>query len=87
MKKSLEKAIAVLGGIPAAMTLCEKKHGAIYGWIHTTGKCPAELVLLIERETFDLGTPVTRYELRPDIFGIGPTTQDRRCAKHANQTK
>ena len=45
------------------------KQGHVWKWLHETKVLPAERAIQIERAT---NGRVTRYELRPDIFGEPP---------------
>ncbi len=62
---ALEKAIEIAGGQSALGRLIDRDQKAIWAWINTTQKVPAEDVLKIE-EAVD--KQVTRHELRPDIY-------------------
>lgn len=61
---ALEHAIEVAGGVGALADALGISKQAVSGW----GKCPAERVLQVEAATQGV---VSRYRLRPDIFGRG----------------
>ena len=63
--KALEKAIDIAGGQSALGRLIDRDQKAIWAWINTTQKVPAEDVLKIEKA---VDKQVTRHELRPDIY-------------------
>lgn len=65
---SLEKAIQLTGGVPAMARKFGISTVAIHKW-RKTGKAPPERVLAIEAAT---AGQVTRYQLRPDIYGEHP---------------
>jgi DNA-binding transcriptional regulator YdaS (Cro superfamily) len=60
----IEKAAQVVGGISQLAAACEVSPQAVHKWIKT--KSPAERCIQIELATEG---KVTRYELRPDVFG------------------
>lgn len=84
-KQAIEKAVDILGGVPAVMKLTDKGQGTVWGWINTTGKTPPEYVLQFERECFAKGKPLTRWDMRPDIFGTEPSQQDINAAEYFNE--
>lgn len=61
------KAASRAGGVTALARALGIKHTALYSWT----RVPAERVLDIERIT-----GISRHELRPDIFGAAPITED-----------
>ena len=63
--EALERAIEIIGGVPKLADLLEIERQAIYQWKQT----PVKRVLDIEEAT---DAKVTRYELRPDIYGDPP---------------
>lgn len=63
---ALQKAIEVAGTQAKLASLIGKRQGHIGNWLNRDKKVPAEACLPIERAT---GGKVTRYDLRPDIFG------------------
>lgn len=67
-KTPLEKAIEAAGGQTALGNAIGRPQSTVRTWLVRGAKVPAEVVRDIERAT--CGT-VTRYELRPDIFGVG----------------
>lgn len=72
---AIEKAIEVAGGLSALASKLGIKPPSVYEW-KARGRVPAERVLDVES-----ATGVTRYELRPDIFG--PAPKPRRKAEQA----
>ena len=67
---SVMKAAEIIGGIPLLAKACGVSVQAAHKWINS--RAPDERCLQIEQAT---DGQVTRYELRPDIFG---TQIDRR---------
>lgn len=71
--EALQRAIDLIGGPAATAKLCMGSHGktiktqAVSQW----EKCPANRVLTLENAT---DGQVTRYDLRPDIYGQQPET-------------
>jgi DNA-binding transcriptional regulator YdaS (Cro superfamily) len=66
--ESLDKAIAVLGSQDALADALFIKSPSISGW-RDRQRVPAERCIAIELAT---GGVVTRYQLRPDVFGADP---------------
>ncbi len=71
--EALEKAIEIVGGQSALGRLIDRDQKAIWAWINTTQKVPAEDVLKIEAA---VDGKVNRYELRPDVYPK-PTPMDK----------
>lgn len=69
---ALNRAIEVLGGQSALARACGVKQGHVWHWLNKSRKVPGDYVLTIEAAT---NGAVTRYELRPDIFGKPDSTQ------------
>lgn len=75
--KALERAAKILGGqgavaeaIKAAHPDSTVKQQTISYWLkRNDGRLPAEYCVAVEYATALKGNPVTRYELRPDVFG------------------
>jgi UDP-N-acetylglucosamine 1-carboxyvinyltransferase len=63
--QALQKAIEIAGGQSALGRLINRDQKAIWAWLNTTQKVPAEDVLNIEEATQG---QVTRHDLRPDIY-------------------
>ena len=76
--KALEQAIREIGTQGKLAALIGKRQGHIGKWLHRDGKVPAELCIAIELAT---GGKVTRYELRPDVFGDPPSNATGRRRK------
>ena len=62
---SLAQAATVAGGIPAIAKACGVTVQAVHKWMKL-GRPPAERCLEIERL---INGAITRYQLRPDVFG------------------
>lgn len=64
---ALKKAIGIIGGPSAVARLFVPKitAQAVCGW----KVAPANRVLILEQATKMKGDPITRYQLRPDIYG------------------
>lgn len=71
---ALKQAIEVAGTQQKLAALIGKQQGHVAKWLHRDRKVPAEMCLPIERAT---GGKVTRYDLRPDIFGERPAKRRR----------
>ncbi len=72
MKEAFEQAIKKAGGQSALarkLSSPAKKvsQQRLWHWLQVKGVCPAELVLQVEEIT-----GVSRYSLRPDVFGEEP---------------
>ncbi|QBQ56609.1 helix-turn-helix domain-containing protein [Nitrosococcus wardiae] len=65
MKTPIPKSIEIVGSQTALARSCGVRYQAVQKWIKK-GRVPAERVSAIERATKGR---ITRYELRPDIFG------------------
>ncbi len=63
--RALDKVISILGSQSALARKLNLQQPSINSW-KLRGKIPAEKCLLIEKI---VGGEVTRYEMRPDIFG------------------
>lgn len=64
--EALTRAIEVCGSQAALARAVGVKQAHIWNWLNRDKKVPGEFVMRIEQAT---GGQVTRYELRPDIFG------------------
>jgi len=64
-KTPIDKAVELTGGNSKLAALCNVTPQAVFKWV-SKNKVPADRCLLIEEIT---KSKVTRYELRPDIFG------------------
>jgi UDP-N-acetylglucosamine 1-carboxyvinyltransferase len=71
--EALEKAIEIAGGQSALGRLIDRDQKAIWAWLNTTQKVPAEDVLRIESA---VEGKVSRYDLRPDVYPK-PTPMDK----------
>lgn len=72
----LETAINLAGGVPAVAKALDISQPAVHRW-RARGKAPADRVIYLERAT---NGKVSRYELRPDVFGPAPDAPDQRVA-------
>ncbi len=63
--KALQKAIDIAGGQSALGRMIGRDQKAIWAWINTTQKVPAEDVLKIEEA---MQGKISRYDLRPDVY-------------------
>ena len=73
-KEALARAIAQIGGYAAtARALGLKTAWAVQKW----RRIPADRVLQMEQAT---GGAVSRYQLRPDLYGNAPETSGRAAA-------
>lgn len=70
----LQKAIGVAGGQTALARALGVRQGHVWAWLNRTGKVPANHCLRIEEVTKG---KVTRYDLRPDVFGPAPKTSKK----------
>lgn len=70
---TLNDLVATVGSYRLAR-LIGVKHPTIHSWIRA-GRIPAERVLAVEA-----ATGISRYELRPDVFGPAPDAPDQRAA-------
>ena len=68
----IARAIAALGGPTAAAKTLDAKVTQVCNWV-SRDQCPAQMVLAVEAATKGL---VSRYELRPDVFGEAPVSLD-----------
>ena len=62
---ALKKAVDIAGGQSSLGRMIGRDQKAIWAWINTTQKVPAEDVLRIEEA---LDNKISRHELRPDIY-------------------
>lgn len=89
--KALERATAILGGQSALARVIKSAHpdskvkqGHVYHWLRKMdGQLPAEYCVAVEYATVEKGEPVTRYELRPDVFGVLPSAANQAYPQHA----
>ncbi|PZW65243.1 hypothetical protein F471_03721 [Pseudomonas sp. URMO17WK12:I1] len=77
MKAAFEEAVKAIGGQSAASrSLTEQGHKIsqqlLRHHLKVKGRCPAELVL-----AFEAMSGVSRYRLRPDVFGDQPAVEAR----------
>jgi len=77
MNKSIEKAVAATGSQAALARAIGKSCPFVNDMLHSRKQVPGELCRKIEEATCG---QVTRYDLRPDIFGEAPTKSKKRVA-------
>jgi DNA-binding transcriptional regulator YdaS (Cro superfamily) len=79
MIDALRKAVELAGGLSGLARAIGAKQQHVWNWLNRDGKPAAEYVLAIESA---VEGQVTRYELRPDVFGPppGPPADDGRAA-------
>ncbi|MEJ6008655.1 transcriptional regulator [Novosphingobium aquae] len=71
--EALEAAVKAMGSQQALADLCKVSQTAVWKWLQSSKRLPAEHVLLVEG-----ATSVSRHWLRPDIYPMGlPATGDR----------
>lgn len=71
----LQKAVDLVGGQAALAEKIGKKQPHVWNWLNRGNKrAPGEFCIAIEQAT---DGRVTRYELRPDVFGTGPHEKDK----------
>lgn len=66
----LERAVHLTGGQSALARKLNVKQAHVWNWLNRDRQVPAEHVLAIENAT---GGEVSRFDLRPDVFGAPPT--------------
>lgn len=72
---ALQEAVSIIGGQQALAARIGVRQAHVWNWLNRDKSPvpPAEYCLPIENAT---GGRVTRYELRPDVFGPAPTIAD-----------
>lgn len=69
--KAFERAVAAVGGQTKMARELGVKQGQVWAWLNRNRRpFPAEFCMAVETAT---AGKVTRYDLRPDIFGPAPT--------------
>lgn len=66
---ALARAVRQAGSQSAFGRIVGKRQSTIFDWLSNSTPLPAELVLLVERET-----GVSKHDLRPDIYPLEPVT-------------
>jgi DNA-binding transcriptional regulator YdaS (Cro superfamily) len=66
---AIEKAVRLLGGQTETARRLGIKQQLVWYWVNKSGKCSPTHAVGIEKLTDGL---VTRYDLRPDVFGQNP---------------
>ena len=67
--EALQAAVTRAGSQSALARVCGVSQTAVWKWIQSGKRLPAELCLVVERET-----GVSKHLLRPDIYPAEPTT-------------
>lgn len=80
-KAALEEAVRVAGGQAALGRIAGKSQGHVATWLQR-GRCPPEVVLVIEEKT-----GVSRHRLREDVFGPEPIEHAPADDEHAGVTQ
>jgi DNA-binding transcriptional regulator YdaS (Cro superfamily) len=65
----VDKVIAAFGGLTKAATALGIDNPSVIANWRTRGQVPADKVLAVEA-----ASRISRHELRPDIFGVAPTS-------------
>jgi DNA-binding transcriptional regulator YdaS (Cro superfamily) len=65
----IARAVRILGGQSAASRRLECSQPTVWDWVRK-GKITAEYVIPMEKATTEAGEPVSRHELRPDLYPI-----------------
>jgi DNA-binding transcriptional regulator YdaS (Cro superfamily) len=71
---AIERACVAAGGQVALARVVGVRPQAVSQWVTGSRPVPAKRCLASEEAT---GRQVTRYDLRPDVFGAAPTTDLR----------
>jgi DNA-binding transcriptional regulator YdaS (Cro superfamily) len=69
---ALEEAIEVVGGQSALARVIGTKQQTVWWWRNRTRCAPPEACLKIEEATRSNGQEISRYRLRPDVYGPAP---------------
>lgn len=69
MKTPLQRAIEICGGQAALARRIGKAQAHVWNWLNRDKTVPADQCIPIETAT---DGEVSRYELRPDVFGKAP---------------
>ena len=72
---AIEKAISITGSQSELARRIGVRQGTLWKWLRK-GVAPAEHIVAIERAT---NGKISRYELRPDVFGPAPDAPDPRA--------
>lgn len=70
--EALEQAVAIAGGQSATARLCNVSQAAVWKWLQSGKRLPAEHVL-----TMSTATGVSPFRLRPDIYPLSLIVEDR----------
>ena len=72
--EALQLAIELAGGQSALARLCggRVKQAHVWNWLNRNRALPSEHARTVEEA---LGGKVTRYQLRPDVFGESPQSE------------
>lgn len=64
--EALSRAVECMGSQQALGDVCGKSQAAVWKWLQTSKRLPAEYVLAVEAKT-----GISRHDLRPDIYPRG----------------
>lgn len=67
--EALKQAVEIAGGLSALSRICGVSATAVWKWVQSSKRLPAEQVLKVEQ-----ATGVSRHLLRPDIYPIEHST-------------
>ena len=80
---AIKKAIELVGGNHRLAVLVGVKPAFVSQWVTQRRPVPAERCIAIEKAA---NGQVTRYDLRPDVFGTAPEPQQRVPQQDASMT-
>lgn len=72
--QALVAAVRLIGGQAKTARLLGTSQPAVWAWIHRKKPLPAEHVLAVEAAT---KFAISKYDLRPDVYGPAPDTLDQ----------
>jgi len=81
MENPLQKAVDITGGQTSLAKLIKVRQSHVWNWLNRSlGVVPAEYCIKIEQAT---NSAVTRYELRPDVFGASADRESNQIKEAA----
>jgi len=81
MKNPLQKAVEIAGGQTCLAKLIGIRQSHVWNWLNRSlGVVPAEYCIKIEQAT---NGSVTRYDLRPDVFGASADCESNQTQEAA----
>ena len=69
MRSITKQVVELLGGQTAVAEVAGVKQQTVGYWVKSSGKIPAEYVRAIETELKKRGATISRYDMRPDVYG------------------